>query len=108
MRKIGTALGPTINPGLLTIERLRYGGYRRREEINAAVLALAKGADQRDRASLILAGNLSVGSHLSHPSELPAVARIEIELPRETFRSARLWCACGRLQPVKINAEGTR
>jgi hypothetical protein len=43
MRKIGTALGPTINPGLLTVtERLRYGGYRRREEINAAVVALAK------------------------------------------------------------------
>jgi hypothetical protein len=43
MRKVGTALGPTINPGLLTVtERPRYGGYRRREEINAAVLALAK------------------------------------------------------------------
>ena len=43
MRKIGTALGITINPGLLTVaELLRYGGYRRREEINAAVLALAK------------------------------------------------------------------
>jgi hypothetical protein len=43
MRQIGTALGPTINPGLLTVaERLRYGSYGRREEINAAVLALAK------------------------------------------------------------------
>jgi hypothetical protein len=43
MHKIRTAVGPTINPGLLTIaERLRYGGYRRRKEINAAVLALPK------------------------------------------------------------------
>jgi hypothetical protein len=43
MRKIESALGPTINPGLLGVaERLRYGSYRRREEVNAAVLALAK------------------------------------------------------------------
>jgi hypothetical protein len=43
MMRTGIALGPTINPGLLTVaERLRYRGYRRREDINAAVLALAK------------------------------------------------------------------
>lgn len=45
MRQIRTAIGATtINPDLLTAaERLRYEGYLRREEINAAVLALAKG-----------------------------------------------------------------
>jgi transposase len=41
---IVTAIGATtINPALLTAaERLQYEGYLRREEINAAVLALAK------------------------------------------------------------------
>jgi transposase len=45
MRQIRTAIGATtINPDLLTAaERLQYEGYLRREEINAAVLALAKG-----------------------------------------------------------------
>jgi transposase len=44
MRQIRTAIGATtINPELLTAaERLQYEGYLRREEINAAVLALAK------------------------------------------------------------------
>jgi transposase len=45
MRQIRIAIGATtINPDLLTAaERLQYEGYLRREEINAAVLALAKG-----------------------------------------------------------------
>jgi transposase len=44
MRTIRTALGATIiNPDLLTwAEKLQYEGYRRREEANAAILALAK------------------------------------------------------------------
>jgi Homeodomain-like domain len=44
MRTIRTALGAmTINPYLLTwAEKLQYEGYRRREEANAAILALAK------------------------------------------------------------------
>ena len=44
MRQIRTAIGATtINPDLLTAaERLQYEGYQRREEINAAILALAK------------------------------------------------------------------
>jgi transposase len=44
MRPIRSAIGATtINPDLLTAaERLQYEGYLRREEINAAVLALAK------------------------------------------------------------------
>lgn len=44
MRPIRTAIGATvINPKLLTsAERLQYEGYLRREETNAAVLALAK------------------------------------------------------------------
>jgi transposase len=44
MRLIRTAIGTTtINPELLTCaERLQYEGYLRREEINAAVLALSK------------------------------------------------------------------
>ncbi len=44
MRQIRTAIGTaTINPELLTAaERLQYEGYQRREEINAAILALAK------------------------------------------------------------------
>ena len=41
---IRAAIGATtINPELLTAaERLQYEGYRRREEVNAAILALAK------------------------------------------------------------------
>jgi transposase len=44
MRLIRIAIGATtINPELLTAaERLQYEGYQRREEVNAAVLALAK------------------------------------------------------------------
>ncbi len=44
MRHIRTAIGTaTINPELLTAaERIQYEGYQRREETNAAVLALAK------------------------------------------------------------------
>jgi len=44
MRQIRTAIGATtINPDLLTAaERLQYEGYQRREEINAAILALAR------------------------------------------------------------------
>jgi transposase len=44
MRQIRTAIGATtINPELLTAaERLQYEGYQRREEVNAAILALAK------------------------------------------------------------------
>jgi transposase len=44
MRQIRAAIGATtINPRLLTAaERLQYEGYLRREETNAAVLALAK------------------------------------------------------------------
>jgi transposase len=44
MRTIRTALGTTaINPDLLTwAEKLQYEGCRRREEANAAILALAK------------------------------------------------------------------
>ncbi len=44
MRQIRTAIGATtINPELLTAaEHLQYEGYQRREEVNAAILALAK------------------------------------------------------------------
>ncbi|RXH03656.1 ISL3 family transposase [Bradyrhizobium guangzhouense] len=44
MRKIRTVIGATtINPTLLTAaERLQYEGYLRREETNAAILALSK------------------------------------------------------------------
>jgi len=44
MRHIRTAIGATtINPHLLTAaERLQYEGYLRREETNAAILALSK------------------------------------------------------------------
>jgi transposase len=44
MRQIRTAIGATtINPELLTAaERLQYEGYQQREEVNTAVLALAK------------------------------------------------------------------
>lgn len=44
MRQIRTAIGATtIDPGLLTAaERIQYEGYLRREETNAAILALAK------------------------------------------------------------------
>jgi transposase len=45
MREIRTAIGATtINPRLLTAaERIQYEGYLRREETNAAILALARG-----------------------------------------------------------------
>jgi transposase len=45
MREIRSAIGATtINPRLLTAaERIQYEGYLRREEINAAILALAQG-----------------------------------------------------------------
>jgi len=44
MRQIRSVIGATvINPALLTCaERLQYEGFLRREEINAAILALAK------------------------------------------------------------------
>lgn len=44
MRQIRSAIGAaTINPDLLTAaERLQYEGYLRREEVNDAILALAK------------------------------------------------------------------
>ncbi len=44
MRHIRTAIGAaTINPDLLTAaERIRYEGYLRREDSNAAILGLAK------------------------------------------------------------------
>jgi transposase len=44
MRSIRSAIGATIiNPELLTCaEKLRYQGYLRREEINDAIMALAK------------------------------------------------------------------
>ena len=44
MRQIRAALGATtINPALLTAaEKLQYDGYLRREESNAAILAMAK------------------------------------------------------------------
>jgi transposase len=44
MRQIRTAIGATtINPELLTAaEKLQYEGYLRREETNAAILAMAK------------------------------------------------------------------
>jgi transposase len=44
MRQIRSAIGaPTINPDLLTAaERIQYQGYLRREEANAAILALSK------------------------------------------------------------------
>jgi transposase len=44
MRQIRAAIGATtINPELLTAaERLQYEGYQRREEVNAAIHALAK------------------------------------------------------------------
>src|SRR5438874_11494922 len=44
MREIRSAIGATtINPELLTsAERLQYEGYLRREETNAAILALSK------------------------------------------------------------------
>jgi transposase len=44
MRQIRTVIGATtINPTLLTAaERLQYEGYLRREETNAAILALSK------------------------------------------------------------------
>ncbi|VIO69857.1 hypothetical protein CI41S_21040 [Bradyrhizobium ivorense] len=43
MRQIRTVIGTTtIDPKLLTAERLQYEGYLRREETNGAVLALSK------------------------------------------------------------------
>jgi transposase len=44
MRQIGRAIGAaTIHPDLLTAaERIQYEGYLRREEVNAAILGLAK------------------------------------------------------------------
>jgi transposase len=44
MRQIRTAIGATtVNPALLTsAERIQYEGYLRREESNAAILALSK------------------------------------------------------------------
>ncbi len=44
MRQIRAAIGAaTINPALLTAaEKLQYEGYLRREETNAAILAMAK------------------------------------------------------------------
>lgn len=44
MRQIRRAIGATtVNPELLTAaERIQYDGYLRREDANAAVLALAK------------------------------------------------------------------
>jgi len=44
MRQVRTVIGAaTINPKLLTnAERLQYEGYLRREETNAAILALSK------------------------------------------------------------------
>jgi transposase len=44
MRQVRSAIGATtINPELLTAaERIQYEGYLRREEVNAAILALAK------------------------------------------------------------------
>jgi transposase len=44
MRQIRSAIGAaTINPELLTAaERIQYEGYLRREETNAAILALSK------------------------------------------------------------------
>jgi transposase len=44
MRQIRKAIGATtINPDLLTAaERLQYEGYQRREEVNTAILALAR------------------------------------------------------------------
>jgi hypothetical protein len=44
MRQIRAVLGPaTINPDLLTAaERIQYEGYLRREDANAAILALAR------------------------------------------------------------------
>jgi transposase len=44
MRQIRSAIGAaTINPALLTAaERIQYEGYLHREEINAAILGLAK------------------------------------------------------------------
>jgi hypothetical protein len=54
MRQIRTAIGATtINPALLTAaEKLQYEGYLRREETNAAILAIGQGRrdDQADRA----------------------------------------------------------
>ena len=52
MRQIRAAIGAaTINPALLTApEKLQYQGYLRREEINAAILAMAK-EGQRSRRS---------------------------------------------------------
>ena len=54
MRQIRSAVGATtIDPQLLTAaERLQYEGYLRREETNAAILALSKQwhTDQADRA----------------------------------------------------------
>ena len=45
MRQIRRAIGATtINPSLLTVaERIQYEGYLRREEVNTAILGLAKG-----------------------------------------------------------------
>ena len=44
MRQIRSAIGAaTINPALLTAaEKLQYEGYLRREETNAAILAMAR------------------------------------------------------------------
>ena len=43
-RQIRTAIGATtINPDLLTAaKRLQYEGYQRREQVNVAILSLAK------------------------------------------------------------------
>src|SRR5580658_6197962 len=66
MRQIRAAIGATtINPELLTAaERLQYEGYQRREEVNAAILALAK--DNVPIKEIVrlsdTAGNSSAGS----------------------------------------------
>lgn len=64
MRPIRAAIGATtINPELLTsAERLQYEGYLRREQTNAAILALAKVAWRLNRsfAKLAIAEALSV------------------------------------------------
>jgi hypothetical protein len=64
MRPIRATIGATtIKPDLLTCaERLQYEDYLRREEINAAILALARDGvgSNKSFARPAIAGNLSV------------------------------------------------
>jgi hypothetical protein len=93
MRHIRTAIGATtVNPELLTAaESLQYEGYQRREEINAAILTLAKDkvpikeivrrlGHSRQLVRRVIRGRAA--GYLSNPAEFagtaPALARCTV------------------------------